>query len=155
MLTNKKTKHVLYEWLLNHLSANNVGFIDELKPFIKTNQSPLYRGFSVNQLQNNNQLNIYLKSFSSSFDTAYDFAQMSSDSDINIVKIDEKTAPIIYLIDIYNELKNDFSFDPQIQLLLQNEKEYIIVAYKLFIKPENTSKNLTNKNINIYKGEFF
>ena len=152
---NKETKHVLYEWLLNHLSANNVGFIDELKPFIKTNQSPLYRGFSVNQLQNNNQLNIYLKSFSSSFDTAYDFAQMSSDSDINIVKIDEKTAPIIYLIDIYNELKNDFSFDPQIQLLLQNEKEYIIVAYKLFIKPEKTSKNLTNKNINIYKGEFY
>lgn len=152
---NKETKYVLYEWLLNHLSANNVGFIDELKPFIKTNQSPLYRGFSVNQLQNNNQLNIYLKSFSSSFDTAYDFAQMSSDSDINIVKIDEKTAPIIYLIDIYNELKNDFSFDPQIQLLLQNEKEYVIVAYKLFIKLENTSKNLTNKNINIYKGEFY
>ena len=98
------------------------------------------------------ELNIYLKSFSSSFDTAYDFAQMSSDSDINIVKIDEKTAPIIYLIDIYNELKNDFSFDPQIQLLLQNEKEYIIVAYKLFIKPENTSKNLTNKNINSQHG---
>ena len=152
---NKETKYVLYEWLLNHLSTNNVGFIDELKPFIKTNQTPLYRGFSTSQLQNNNQLNIYLKSFSSSFDTAYDFAQMTTDSDINIVKIDENTAPVIYLIDIYNALKNEFSFDPQFQLLLQNEKEYVIVAYNVFVKQKQSSKNLTNKNINIYKGEFY
>lgn len=152
---NKETKYALYEWLLNHLSTNNVGFIDELKPFIKTNQTPLYRGFSISQLQNNNQLNIYLKSFSSSFDTAYDFAQMTTDSDINIIKIDENTAPVIYLIDIYNALKNEFSFDPQFQLLLQNEKEYIIVAYNVFVKQKQSSKNLTNKNINIYKGEFY
>ena len=101
------------------------------------------------------ELHIYMKSFSSSFDTAYDFAQMSTDDDIHIVKIEENTAPIIYLIDIYNALKDEYTFDPQIELLLQNEKEYLIVAYKLFVKPKKQTKNLTNKNINIYKGEFF
>lgn len=152
---NNKSDKKLYKWLINHLSNNNAVFIDELKPFIKQNQTPLYRGFSISQLQNNNQLDIYMKSFSSSFDTAYDFAQMSSDAEINIVKINENCTPIIYLIDIYNVLKSQYSFDPQIQLLLQNEKEYLIINHKLFIKPENSSKNLTGKKITIYKGEFY
>ena len=152
---NTKSDKKLYKWLINHLSNNNAVFIDELKPFIKENQTPLYRGFSINQLQNNNQLDIYMKSFSSSFDTAYDFAQMSSDNEINIVKINENCTPIIYLIDIYNVLKSQYSFDPQIQLLLQNEKEYLIINHKLFVKPENSSKNLTGKKITIYKGEFY
>ena len=80
---------------------------------------------------------------------------MSSDTEINIVKINENCTPIIYLIDIYNVLKSQYSFDPQIQLLLQNEKEYLIINHKLFVKLENSSKNLTGKKITIYKGEFY
>lgn len=147
-------KEKLYQWLIDRIVYNNSYYIEELNEYITINETPIYRGFDIIETSGDT-LFIKDKSFSQSYDVAYDFAQMTPDSDCYIAKIDAGKIKVINVIDIYNDLKSDIIFGDKEKSMIFNEKEVIAMDDWLKLSLKNREFNLTEATIYNFKGEPF
>ena len=145
-------KEHLYQWLIDRIAYNNSYYIPELDEYITINETPIYRGFDIIETTGDT-LFIKDKSFSQSYDVAYDFAQMTPDSDCYIVEIDTGKIEIINILDIYNDLKSDFTFADSDKILIHSEKEVIAMEDWIKLSLKNRQLNLTGATIYNFKGE--
>lgn len=145
-------KERLYQWLIDRIMYNNSYYIDELEEYITLNETPIYRGFDIIETTGD-KLFIQNKSFSRSYDIAYDFSQMTPDSDCYVVEIDTGKIKTIKIFDIYNDLKSDFIFKDNEKTMIQSEKEVIAMDDWLKLSLKNRELNLTGATIYNFKGE--
>lgn len=145
-------KEKLYRWLIDHVAYNNTYYIDELAEYATVNEIPIYRGFDVIETDGD-KLFVKNKSFSLSYDVAYDFAQMSFHKDCCIVKIDAYETEVINVVDIYNDLKSEFCFTGNEESMILNEKEVITLNDWIRLTLVNEEPNLTNATIYNFKGD--
>lgn len=145
-------KEKLYRWLIDHVAYNNTYYIDELVKYVTVNEMPIYRGFDVIETDGD-KLFVKNKSFSQSYDVAYDFAQMSYDKDCHIVEIDAYETEVINVIDIYNDLKSEFSFTDNEITMICNEKEVITLDDWIKLTLASKDPNLTGATIYNFKGD--
>lgn len=141
----------LYHWLIARIVYNDLYYIDELTEYTSVNETPIYRGFDIIETTGD-ELFIQGKSFSKSYNVAYDFAQMTLDSDCFIVQIDADTIKVINVIDIYNDLKSHFIFSDKETSMILNEKEVIAMDSWLKLSLKNKEPNLTGATIYNFKG---
>lgn len=146
-------KEKLYRWLIDHVAYNNTYYIDELAPYVTINEMPIYRGFDIIETDSD-RLFVKNKSFSQSYDVAYDFAQMSFHKDCCIVEIEAYDTEIINVVDIYNDLKSEFCFTGNEQSMILNEKEVITLNDWIKLTLVNEEPNLTGATIYNFKGDF-
>ena len=145
-------KEKLYRWLIDHVAYNNTYYIDELAEYVTVNETPIYRGFDVIETDGD-KLFVKNKSFSKSYDVAYDFAQMSFHKDCCIVKIDAYETEVVNVIDVYNDLKSEFSFTDNETTMIHNEKEVITLNDWIKLTLTNKDLNLTGATIYNFKGD--
>lgn len=148
------SREKLYQWLIDRIVYNNSYYIEELNEYITINETPIYRGFDIIETSGD-MLFIKDKSFSQSYDVAYDFAQMTPDSDCYITEIDAGKIEVINVLDIYNDLKSDFVFADNEKSMIFNEKEVIAMDDWLKLSLKNREPNLTGATIYNFKGETF
>jgi len=144
-------KEKLYRWLIDHVAYNNTYYIDELAEYVTVNEMPIYRGFDVIETDGD-KLFVKNKSFSQSYDVAYDFAQMSFHKDCCIVEIDAYETEVVNVIDVYNDLRSEFSFTDNEESMIRNEKEVITLNDWVKLTLIDKSLNLTNATIYNFKG---
>ena len=142
----------LYHWLIARIVYNDSYYIDELAEYTRVNETPIYRGFDIIETTGD-ELFIQSKSFSTSYDVAYDFAQMTPDSDCFVVQVDASAIKVINVIDIYNDLKSHFVFSDKEKSMILNEKEVIAMDGWLKLSLKNQELNLTGATIYNFKGE--
>ena len=142
----------LYHWLIARIVYNDSYYIDELAEYTSVNETPIYRGFDIIETTGD-ELFIQGKSFSTSYDVAYDFAQMTPDSDCFIVQVDANTIEVINVIDVYNDLKSHFVFSDKEKSMILNEKEVIAMDSWLKLSLKNQELNLTGATIYNFKGD--
>ena len=145
-------KEKLYRWLIDHVAYNNTYYIDELAPYVTVNEMPIYRGFDVIETDGD-KLFVKNKSFSKSYDVAYDFAQMSFHKDCCIVEIDAYETEVVNVIDVYNDLKSEFSFTDNETTMIRNEKEVLTLNDWIKLTLTNKDLNLTGATIYNFKGD--
>lgn len=145
-------KEKLYRWLIDHVAYNNTYYIDELAPYVTVNEMPIYRGFDIIETDSD-RLFVKNKSFSQSYDVAYDFAQMSFHKDCCIVKIDAYETEVVNVVDIYNDLKSEFCFTGNEESMILNEKEVITLNDWICLTLVNEKPNLTGATIYNFKGD--
>lgn len=146
-------KEKLYRWLIDHVAYNNTYYIDELAEYVTINETPIYRGFDVIETDGD-KLFVKNKSFSQSYDVAYDFAQMSFHKDCCIVEIDAYETEVINVSDVYNDLRSEFSFTDNVQSMILNEKEVLTLNDWIRLALVNEEPNLTSATIYNFKGDF-
>lgn len=142
----------LYKWIVDRVEKGNYYFIDELKPFIKQNDSYIYRGFSDINIKNNDCINIKWKSFSKKYDVAYDFATMSNvQGSKYIISINPNKLYIIELHDIYKYLKLNINYDlTSLEMMLINEEEIISMNNDFIISHIEYKNGLTSNYYNLF-----
>lgn len=145
-------KEKLYRWLIDHVAYNNTYYIDELAPYVTINEMPIYRGFDIIETDSD-RLFVKNKSFSQSYDVAYDFAQMSFHKDCCIVEIEAYETEIISVVDIYNDLKSEFCFTGNEEAMILSEKEVITLNDWICLTLVNEEPNLTGATIYNFKGD--